>query len=588
MRCSPLSVLSTLAVSLVGSLAMPHVPRWGGMRVMHAWSAVPQNWSHHEHALIDALYEVSDPRHPKYGAYLSKEQVTELVAPHPDTLDLVSSWLKHCGVPSSSISTTLGGNWLAVVNVSLSQANEMLGASYQFYQHVETNDSVIRTINYSLPEALHGHIQTVVPTTYFASALTEGMEPLLHPSAAVEAGTKAVQVSGELAAALSSRDPEETVEPSHLRWLYKTAGYVPTAADRNTVGIVCYDGQYPSPQDLTAFMKEYRSDGVDARFTVELVNGGIYLPNEPGFEANLNIQWSEAMAYPTRHIFYSTGGSVLTADPYLQWLKFVIDQEVVPQTITTSFGGYEYLVPPDQAEPICLLFAHLGARGVSILFASGNSGVGDGDCKFRDSHGNIDVSFLPVFPASCPYVTSVGGTTGGPKSSTSASTSSSTSGGTPTSEKPEVAADFSGGGFSNYFARPPYQVEVAPTFLQILGDTYADNYNPTGRGYPDISAQAIKLAIVLGGKYGDITGTSGAAPTVAAIISLLNDYLISKGKEPLGFLNPWLYSIDPNDRAFNDITSGSNPGCGTDGFPTVVGWDPVASLQISLSFFYFV
>jgi len=67
---------------------------------------------HSENALIDALYEVSKPGHPKYvlfttslledyshvsllrfryGAYLFKEQVAELVAPHPDTLEFVSS-----------------------------------------------------------------------------------------------------------------------------------------------------------------------------------------------------------------------------------------------------------------------------------------------------------------------------------------------------------------------------------------------------------------------------------------------------------------------------------------------------------------
>jgi tripeptidyl-peptidase-1 len=26
---------------------------------------------------------------------------------------------------------------------------------------------------------------------------------------------------------------------------------------------------------------------------------------------------------------------------------------------------------------------------------------------------------------------------------------------------------------------------------------------------------------------------------------------------------------------FNDITSGSNPGCNTNGFPATKGWDPV-------------
>ncbi|KAF8259695.1 hypothetical protein EI94DRAFT_1614660, partial [Lactarius quietus] len=29
---------------------------------------------------------------------------------------------------------------------------------------------------------------------------------------------------------------------------------------------------------------------------------------------------------------------------------------------------------------------------------------------------------------------------------------------------------------------------------------------------------------------------------------------------------------------FDDITSGSNPGCGTGGSPAMVGWDPVTGL----------
>jgi tripeptidyl-peptidase-1 len=44
----------------------------------------------------------------------------------------------------------------------------------------------------------------------------------------------------------------------------------------------------------------------------------------------------------------------------------------------------------------------------------------------------------------------------------------------------------------------------------------------------------------------------------------------------LGFLNPWLYS--QGFVGLNDITSGSNPGCDTDGFTAGVGWDPVTGL----------
>ena len=62
--------------------------------------------------------------------------------------------------------------------------------------------------------------------------------------------------------------------------------------------------------------------------------------------------------------------------------------------------------------------------------------------------------------------------------------------------------------------------------------------------------------------------------TFAGVVSLLNDYLLSKGKAPLGFLNPLLYSKATS--GFNDITSGSNPGCGTNGFSAGKGWDPVS------------
>lgn len=42
----------------------------------------------------------------------------------------------------------------------------------------------------------------------------------------------------------------------------------------------------------------------------------------------------------------------------------------------------------------------LGARGISLLFASGDDGVGqDGHCV---SNINNKTEFLPEFPTSCP------------------------------------------------------------------------------------------------------------------------------------------------------------------------------------------
>ncbi len=73
----------------------------------------------------------------------------------PGTLKFVNSRLEYYGMPSSSISTTHGGRWLMLTGIPVSQANELLGALYQPYQHAGTNDTIIlRTIGYALPTVL--------------------------------------------------------------------------------------------------------------------------------------------------------------------------------------------------------------------------------------------------------------------------------------------------------------------------------------------------------------------------------------------------------------------------------------------------
>ena len=145
----------------------------------------------------------------------------------------------------------------------------------------------------------------------------------------------------------------------------------------------------------------------------------------------------------------------------------------------------------------------------------------------------------------------------------------------------ETAASFSSGGFSNIFPRPSFQDSAVSTFLTQLGSTYSGRYNASGRGFPDVSMQGTNFIVNVAGTLYLIGGTSASSPTFASVVALLNDRLAAAGKSPLGFLNPMLYS--QGAAALNDITSGSNPGCGTDGFPAVEGWDAVS---FSLFLFY--
>ena len=138
---------------------------------------------------------------------------------------------------------------------------------------------------------------------------------------------------------------------------------------------------------------------------------------------------------------------------------------------------------------------------------------------------------------------------------------------------PETSASFSGGGFSNIFARPSYQDSAVSSYLNELGSTNAGLYNSTGRAFPDISAQSVNFWTRIAGTWYWVLGTSASTPTFATVVALLNDRRLAAGKPSLGFINPLLYSQGAS--SLNDITTGSNPGCGKQGFPALEGWDPV-------------
>ena len=71
------------------------------------------------------------------------------------------------------------------------------------------------------------------------------------------------------------------------------------------------------------------------------------------------------------------------------------------------------------------------------------------------------------------------------------------------------------------------------------------------------------------------TRLNSIVQTAAAIITLLNDFLVSHGKNPLGFLNIWLYEAGLYWDGLNDVIGGNNPGSDTIGFTAGLGWDPV-------------
>jgi tripeptidyl-peptidase-1 len=84
--------------------------------------ALPQP---HFPTLEKHLWEVSNPKHERYGAYLSKEETEALTAPHPETLDVVNEWLSSHGIEEEHLYRSSAQDWVTI-RVPVALAEEML------------------------------------------------------------------------------------------------------------------------------------------------------------------------------------------------------------------------------------------------------------------------------------------------------------------------------------------------------------------------------------------------------------------------------------------------------------------------------
>ncbi|KAG5917564.1 hypothetical protein E4U53_004189 [Claviceps sorghi] len=270
---------------------------------------------------------------------------------------------------------------------------------------------------------------------------------------------------------------------------------------RSLLGVVGFDGQAAQYDQLSRYIDTYAPYARGANVSVALVNNGSNPQgtNHPSGEANLDVQVAVAMAYRVPVRFYATGGEEHGFEPDLDisdrqkeyiepWLQFVshmldLPDEQLPQVLSLSYGVNEQAVPRPYATTICRMLGQLTLRGTSIIAASGDTGPG---VSCQSNHGANATRFLPTFPASCPYVTSVGATGG---------------------RRPERALNFSSGGFSEYWGRPAWQDAAVAAYLRRHGARWAGYYDCRGRAFPDVAAQGIGFPVFNHDRIEDAGGT---------------------------------------------------------------------------------
>ncbi|HVB21145.1 MAG TPA: S53 family peptidase [Ktedonobacteraceae bacterium] len=283
------------------------------------------------------------------------------------------------------------------------------------------------------------------------------------------------------------------------------------------------------------------------------------------FETTLDVEWAHAMAPGARIALMTSPTSetqgVQGMPQFLFLEQWALDHNI-GNIISQSWATTENTLFNNYPGGIQVLksfnafYKQAAADHVTVFGSSGDSGVANPNLKGKN------YPFPTVnFPASDPYVTAVGGT----------SLTADTQG----NYQSEVGWNGSGGGVSQYFKEPDYELQNLNSSDQGILKGY--------RGLPDISYNADPSTTILvylsflgkssAGYYG-IGGTSEGSPQWAGLTADGNQM---NGK-PLGFINGDLYQIANSSQygtTYHDITVGNNSSGGITGYNATTGWDPV-------------
>lgn len=307
-----------------------------------------------------------------------------------------------------------------------------------------------------------------------------------------------------------------------------------------------------------------------------------YSNTDPGFngaqvEGNLDLEWAGAIA-PKATIYYVYGPSAFTA------IVAAVELNNAP-IVTISYGTCEIDADPVYYRSI----AQQGnAQGITLLSASGDSGAAG--CDTQGSEPFADRGRAVDFPAVMPEVTAVGGTMFAEGTGTYWGTTNSTTFGSALSYIPEAAWNESGtgglgstgGGVSIFYPKPLWQTGPGVP-------------NDNARDVPDVALSAAghdAYFIYYSGSNITVAGTSCAAPSMAAIVALLNHYQLANKFQTapgLGNINPQLYRLaQAAPAAFHDVAAGNNivpcaqgsPDCltGSFGYSAGPSYDPTTGL----------
>ena len=502
---------------------------------------------------------VSTPGSASYGQYLTPAQFRARFAPSQTQVGAVQSWLRSQGF---TVEYTPQNNHYVSAEGTVAQAAAAFGTSFGMYS---VDGLTVRSPSsqVSVPDSLGGLVSGVVGLDDSAQFVhadhTTGDAP---PAPAFVSAQPCSTFWGQKQAVGFTNPYGAGTLP------YAPCGYTP-AQIKGAYGISGFDGAgqkvaiidaYASPTIASDVNQWSTNRGLPTmtanQFTQEVAPGTFHHP-ERGMkqdpqgwygEESLDVEAVHGMAPAADIVFVGAPNNFQDLDAAL---NFVVDKHVA-SIVSNSYGFNTELLPPGFIKPQEDTILQGVIEGIGIYFSSGDN----------SDESLVEGIITTDWPASSPFVTSVGGTSLAVGASnnylfeTGWGTTTSSWTGTAWSPTPPGSWLYgAGGGVSRLFAEPAYQQGVVPSSVFAA-------QGRTGRAVPDIAANADPNTGYLIGqtqtfpdgtvKYSEyrIGGTSLACPLIAGMMALANQ----AAGHTLGFVNPLLYSL-AGSSAFTDVVS---------------------------------
>jgi tripeptidyl-peptidase I len=353
-------------------------------------------------AVLEAkLLDVSNPHSRNYGKYLTHEQIAQLSA-DPDSEKEITKFLESQGISVVKTSknkgyiTAEGNCWIRACCLifltslflfspaPVSKWEEVLGTEFFLYMQTDLNANIVRAEDYSLPEFLAEHIESVFNVVQFP-----GRNSLK---------TKHVTKTNKMAVKGVS---DGTVDPALLNTVYDIRSN--TGSANASQAVIETGGSILSTDDLTLFQTTYNlpeeaalvGKNASDRVVTSCTGGNCA-------RANLDVQYMMAVSQDTPTTFMYWNGT----DFWLDWIESVADMANPPLVISIGYAENEHEISASMAEAFNNEAMKLSLAGVTLVAASGDDGVSGPDAR-NDARR---CGFFPQFPATSPYVVSVGAT----------------------------------------------------------------------------------------------------------------------------------------------------------------------------------